>query len=179
MIRPGPTRPECFWGAHYSKTMRYMEKYYPIRIVYSRLKSYVLKFQLCIYDTSWDTAVFMKVFFWYETMKQYIEIHKALQIVQLYIYMCYTNFRFFLAHTEAWKSSLIKQINAIPARKMSAFCRRYHVSRFMHKHFQFINDKINKIFEYRMLIRYVDVVQSQGNIDPRKILSTCLLKEVR
>ena len=45
--------------------MRYMEKYYQLRNVYSRLKSYVLKFQLCIYDTSGDTAVFMKVFFWY------------------------------------------------------------------------------------------------------------------
>jgi len=40
-----------------------MEKYYQLRNVYSRLKSYVLKFQLCIYDTSGVIAVFMKVFF--------------------------------------------------------------------------------------------------------------------
>ena len=35
-----------------------MGKYYQLRNVYSRLKSYVSKFQLCIYDTSGDTAVF-------------------------------------------------------------------------------------------------------------------------
>ena len=40
-----------------------MEKYSQIRNVYSRLKSYVLKFQTCIYDTSGDVEVFVRVCF--------------------------------------------------------------------------------------------------------------------
>ena len=40
-----------------------MEKYCLIRNVYSSLKSYVSKCQVCIYDTIGDTAVFVKVIF--------------------------------------------------------------------------------------------------------------------
>ena len=39
--RPGPTRPERFSGGHSSKTMLYMEKYYQIRNVYSRLRGFI------------------------------------------------------------------------------------------------------------------------------------------
>ena len=62
---PGPARPGRTGTLLRSslKTMRYMEKNYLIRNVYSRLNSYVSKFQVCIYNTSGDTAVFVKVFF--------------------------------------------------------------------------------------------------------------------